>query len=55
MNQIIDVIHDGLFIEGHQEYIWDVRNSGDYRRVVSYICRLITEKSIYSGRIQIMY
>lgn len=52
--KIIEVIHDGLFYEGNQNFVWGRRYSVNNRKAGSYICRLITEKSIFSGRIQIL-
>jgi photosystem II stability/assembly factor-like uncharacterized protein len=52
--KIMKVIYEGMFFEGNQKFVWDGTQSGNSRVAGMYICRLVTDKSIFARKIQIM-
>ena len=52
--KILKVIHEGEFYAGSQKFTWDGTHSGNNRVAGMYICRLVTDKSVFARKIQII-
>ncbi|MFC2132461.1 T9SS type A sorting domain-containing protein [Bacteroidota bacterium] len=52
--KVLKVLHDGAFHSGNQHFTWDGTNNGNRRIAGMYICRLVTNKSLFAKRIQII-
>ena len=52
--KIMKVLHNGQFQPGSQQFTWDGTSDSNNRIAGMYICRLVTDKSIFAKRIQII-
>ena len=51
--RIIRTLHDGHLPEGKNHFTWDGGNASGDRAAGIYICRLVTDAKVYTGKVQI--